>query len=225
MIFRAVVVDVDGTITFSDRSIDCRAVEALRSLDVPVVIATGNVLCFARAVSILLGTTGIVIAENGGVVECGRVEYDTSHVERCEKAFSYLLGHFPVEKLDHYENRKTEIALRRDFDVEKARDILSGFSDIEVVDTGFAVHIKSRKINKATGLTRLSGLMGIDVKDFVAMGDSSNDIEMLEVSGFGVAVGNAHPALKAVADMVTEGEHGAGVAEAVRYLKGRGEVI
>ena len=49
MEYKAVVVDVDGTITYSDRSLDFRAVEALRSLQVPVVIATGNVLCFARA--------------------------------------------------------------------------------------------------------------------------------------------------------------------------------
>ncbi len=219
--FKAVVVDVDGTITFADRSIDCRAVEALRSLSVPVVIATGNILCFARAVSKLLGTGGIIISENGGVVECKTVEYDKSHMKECEEAFVFLNEQIPVEKLDP-ENRKTEIALRRDFDVDKARDVLSVFPDIEVVDTGFAVHIKSRKINKATGLTRLSGLMGIDVKDFVAMGDSSNDIEMLEVSGFGVAVGNANSSLKEVADMVTEGEHGAGVAEAVLYLKGKG---
>ena len=221
--FKAVVVDVDGTITFGDRSIDCRAVEALRSLAVPVVIATGNILCFARAVSKLLGTGGIIISENGGVIECGTVEYDTSHMKICEEAFLFLREHFPVEKLDP-ENRKTEIALRRDFDVEKAREILSGFSDIEVVDTGFAVHIKSKRVNKGTGLCKLADLMGIDVRDFVAIGDSSNDIEMLKVSGFGVAVGNAHPALKEVADMVTEGEYGAGVAEAVRELRRRGEI-
>ena len=219
--FKAVVVDVDGTITFGDRSIDCRAVEALRSLNVPVVIATGNVLCFARAVSKLLGTGGIIISENGGVIECGTVEYDTSQMGICEKAFAFLNEQVTVEKLDP-ENRKTEIALRRDFDVEKAREILSGFSEIEVVDTGFAVHIKSNRVNKGTGLCRIADLMGIDVRDFVAMGDSSNDIGMLQVSGLGVAVGNAHPALKKVADMVTEGEHGAGVAEAVGYLKGKG---
>ena len=221
--FKAVVVDVDGTITFGDRSIDCRAVEALRSLNVPVVIATGNILCFARAVSKLLGTGEIIIGENGGVVEYGTVEYDTSQMGVCEEAFAFLNEQVTVEKLDP-ENRKTEIALRRDFDVEKAREILSGFSDIEVVDTGFAVHIKSKRVNKGTGLCKLADLMGIDVRDFVAMGDSSNDIEMLKVSGFGVAVGNAHPALKEVADMVTEGEHGAGVAEAVGELRRRGEI-
>ncbi|HEY9206799.1 MAG TPA: phosphoglycolate phosphatase [Candidatus Methanoperedens sp.] len=223
MKFKAVAVDVDGTITYSDRSLDCRAVEALRGLEAPVVIATGNILCFARAVSKLVGTGGIVIAENGGVVECGRVEYDIAYMDKCEEAFRFLNEHFTLERVDP-ELRKTEIGLRRNFDVERAKELMREFPELEMVDTGFAVHIKSKKINKGTGLRRVAGLMGLDTKDFVAMGDSPNDIELLKASGFGVAVGNANPTLKEVADMVTVEEHGAGVAEAVRYLKERGEI-
>ncbi len=223
MEFKAVVADVDGTITFADRSIDCRAVEALRSLHVPVVIATGNVLCVARTVAKLLGTGGIVIAENGGVVECGRVESDTSHMKECEEAFDVLERHFALERLDP-ENRKTEIGLRRSFDVERARELLKEFPEVEIVDTVFAVHIKSGRINKGTGLKRVAELMGLDAREFVAIGDSPNDIEMLKASGFGVAVGNAHPELKRAARMVTRGEHGAGVAEAVGELRRRGEI-
>lgn len=217
MEFKAIVVDIDGTITYSDRSIDCRAVEALRGVKVPVVIATGNVLCFARTASTLVRTGGLIIAENGGVVECGIVESDTSHMKMCEEAFDALNMHFPLERLDP-ENRITEIGLRRNFDVEKARHILMEFPELDIVDTGFAVHIKSRRMNKGTGLKRLAELMGISARDFVAIGDSPNDIEMLQASGLGVAVGNAHPELKKVADLVTRGEHGAGVAEAIEYI-------
>ena len=223
MVFKAVVVDIDGTITYSDRSIDCKAVTALRSLHVPVVIATGNVLCVARAVAKLLGTSGIVIAENGGVVECGKVESDTSHFKECKEALEVLKQHFSLERLD-LENRITEIGLRRNFDVEEARKILGEDAPVDIVDTGFAIHIKSKKINKGTGLRRIAQMMGLDARDFVAFGDSPNDIEMLEVAGFGVAVGNAHPDLKKVAKMVTKGEHGTGVEEAVRELMERGDI-
>ncbi len=220
MEFKAIVVDIDGTITYSDRSIDCRAVKALRGVKVPVVLATGNVLCFARAASTLAGTGGIIIAENGGVVECGIVESDTSHLKMCEEAFDILKKYFQLERLD-MEYRRTEIGLRRNFDVKKAREVLSDFPELDIVDTGFAVHIKSRSINKGTGLKRLAELMGISAQDFVAIGDSPNDIEMLEVSGFGVAVGNAHPDVKKMANMVTRGEHGAGVAEVIQYISGK----
>jgi phosphoglycolate phosphatase (TIGR01487 family) len=223
MEFKAVVVDIDGTITYSDRSIDCRAVAALRSLNIPVVIATGNVLCVARAVAKLLGTGGILIAENGGVVECGRVESDTSHLKECNDALEILEKHFSLERLDA-ESRITEIGLRRNFDVEEARKLLSEDLDVDIVDTGFAIHIKSKKINKGIGLKRIAQMMGLDSRDFVAIGDSSNDIEMIKAAGLGVAVGNAHPDLKKVAGMVTKGEHGAGVEEALGELKRRGEI-
>ncbi len=223
MEFKALVVDIDGTITFSDRRLDCRALRALRSLEAPVILATGNVLCFARAASKLVGTSGAVIAENGGVVECNVVEADTSHLKECEEAYEFLKRYFALERLDS-EYRKTEIGLRRGFDVGKARELLEGFPGIGIVDTGFAVHIKSRMVNKGTGLKRIANLMGLEPGDFVAIGDSPNDIEMLKASGFGVAVGNAHPELKEAAALVTKGEHGAGVAEAVGYLREGGKI-
>lgn len=224
MPFKAVVVDVDGTITYSDRRIDCRAVAALRNLHVPVVIATGNLLCVARTVSVLLGTGGIVIAENGGIVECGKVESDTTHFKECEEFLGVLKMHFPLERLETGD-RITEIGLRRNFDAKEARKFLSEDAPVDLVDTGFAIHIKSKKINKGTGLKRIADMMGLDVRDFVAFGDSPNDIEMLEAAGLGVAVGNSHPDLKKVAGMVTGGEHGAGVAEALGEIKRRGEII
>ncbi len=48
------------------------------------------------------------------------VEYDTSHLKECEGAFSFLNEHFSLERLDP-ENRKTEVDLRRNFDVESCR--------------------------------------------------------------------------------------------------------
>lgn len=223
MLFKAVVVDIDGTITYSDRTIDCRAVTALRSLHVPVVIATGNVLCVARTVAVLLGTGGMLIAENGGVVECGKVDSDTSHLKECEEALEVLKQYFSLVRIDP-ESRITEIGLLRNFDVKEARKFLGKDSPVDIVDTGFAIHIKSKKFNKGTGLIRIAGLMGLDAHDFVAFGDSPNDIEMLESAGFGVAVGNAHPDLKKVANMVTNGEHGAGLEEALMEMKRRGEI-
>lgn len=223
MVFKAVAVDIDGTITYSDRSIDCKAVTALRSLHVPVIIATGNVLCVARTVAKLLGTSGIVIAENGGIVECGRVESDTSHMKECNDALEILEKHFSFERLDP-EARITEIGLRRNFDVEEARKLLGEDGVVDIVDTGFAVHIKSKKINKGTGLKRIAQMMGLDAGDFVAIGDSPNDIEMIKAAGLGVAVGNAHPELKKVAGIVTKGEHGAGVEEVLGELRRRGEI-
>ena len=49
----------------------------------------------------------------------------------------------------------------------------------------------------------------------MAVGDHTNDIEVIKKAGIGVAVANADPQLKAVADYITIGERDQGVREAV----------
>jgi 3-deoxy-D-manno-octulosonate 8-phosphate phosphatase KdsC-like HAD superfamily phosphatase len=74
------------------------------------------------------------------------------------------------------------------------------------------------------GLKRITELMCLDARDFLVIGDSPNDIEMIKTAGFGMAVENAHPDLKKAAGMVTKGKHGAGVEEVLGELRRRGEI-
>lgn len=221
MKFKAIVVDIDGTITCENRELHLGAVKKIRSLKIPVVLATGNILCYARTASKLIGLDGAVIAENGGAIT---VRYDLQgtfeeSLEECEKAFSFLSNHFKLTKLDP-TYRKTEIALRRNFDLEKARTLLKTQPfDVELVDTKYAVHIKSTKINKGIGLQKLAGMMGLEAEDFVAIGDSANDVEMFEAAGFGIAVSNGDERIKEAANYVTEASFGDGAIEAIEFLE------
>lgn len=52
----------------------------------------------------------------------------------------------------------------------------------------------------------------------VAMGDSMNDFDMIEKAGIGVAMGNAVPEIKNIADMITEDVNSAGVAAALEKI-------
>jgi hydroxymethylpyrimidine pyrophosphatase-like HAD family hydrolase len=58
--------------------------------------------------------------------------------------------------------------------------------------------------NKGNGLQRLLHHLGILPSEVLAIGDAENDIEMIRNVGLGVAVGNALPQLKKVADVVLE---------------------
>ncbi len=224
MKFKAIVADIDGTITCEKRELHLGAMKKIRSLKVPVVLATGNTLCYARTASRLIGLNGAVIAENGGAVT---IRFDLQgtfeeSLEECEKAYSFLSDYFKLTKLDPLY-RKTEIALRRDFDLEKARNLLKSQNlDVEMVDTKYAIHLKSTKINKGFGLKKLASMMGLKSKDFVAIGDSENDVEMFEVSGFGIAVGNGDKIIKEAADYVTEASFGDGTVEALEFLESKG---
>lgn len=58
-------------------------------------------------------------------------------------------------------------------------------------------------IHKATAIELLIEHAGIAGEDTIAYGDGLNDLEMLQFVETGVAMGNAHPALLDVADLVT----------------------
>jgi HAD superfamily hydrolase (TIGR01484 family) len=74
-------------------------------------------------------------------------------------------------------------------------------------------------VHKASTVERLLAESGIDAADVVAFGDMPNDIELIRWAGHGVAVANAHPALKEAADEVTASNNDDGVAIVVeRYL-------
>src|SRR5512137_2579 len=71
---RAVACDVDGTITDRERRISLTAIASIRDLlgrGVEVVLASGNTACFMGALARVIGTSGTIIAENGGAYQIG----------------------------------------------------------------------------------------------------------------------------------------------------------
>lgn len=60
-----------------------------------------------------------------------------------------------------------------------------------------------RGTNKGTAIELVLAHLGEDAADVIGIGDSWNDVEMFEVCGTSVAMGNAEPELKALADLVT----------------------
>ncbi len=70
-------------------------------------------------------------------------------------------------------------------------------------------------VSKGDGLRRLARLLGIDPAEVMAVGDNLNDLEMLDVAGLGVAMGNGPPEVRDRADYVTASVDDEGVARAV----------
>jgi Cof subfamily protein (haloacid dehalogenase superfamily) len=71
-------------------------------------------------------------------------------------------------------------------------------------------------INKGAAIIELIEKLGRDVADSLAIGDSANDLEMFDVAGVGIAMGNATPAIQDRADEVTTAVHEDGVWHAFR---------
>lgn len=90
---------------------------------------------------------------------------------------------------------------------ERARVITSSPTWVELVPPGIA---------KSRGLAYVADLLGVAREETIAIGDSENDIDMLEWAGLGIAMGNAIPAARAVAKWVAPTVEEGGVAEALR---------
>lgn len=74
------------------------------------------------------------------------------------------------------------------------------------------VEVSARGVDKGSALARLAADLGVPAVDVVAFGDMPNDVAMLRWAGTGVAMGQAHPDLLAVADRVTASNDEDGVA-------------
>ena len=84
------------------------------------------------------------------------------------------------------------------------------------------MEINSATANKGSALLELSRRLGILPEHIMAIGDGNNDIEMLSVAGFSVAMGNAEPGAKQAASYVTVSNNDDGVAVAFRKFLGIG---
>lgn len=79
----------------------------------------------------------------------------------------------------------------------------------------FFLEILPKGIDKAQCLEQLLELLGLVPQQMIACGDSYNDISMIQFAGLGVAMENAIPPLKEVADYITLSNDEDGVAHVV----------
>lgn len=80
------------------------------------------------------------------------------------------------------------------------------------------IQILAAGANKATALAVLMAEWGVPLTQVVAFGDDTNDIEMIQECGLGVAVANAVDEVKAVANLVTASNDEDGVALVLEQL-------
>ena len=83
--------------------------------------------------------------------------------------------------------------------------------------SGGLIEIAAPGVTKALGVATLASMLDIEREDVITFGDMPNDIEMLRWAGRGVAMGNAHPEVKAAADHVTATNDQAGVADVLEW--------
>ena len=71
--------------------------------------------------------------------------------------------------------------------------------------------IVDARYSKYEGIKAILESYKLDPKDYIAFGDGSNDLEMLNKAKISVAMGNANPILKLHADIITKSVHHDGI--------------
>lgn len=99
------------------------------------------------------------------------------------------------------------------------RAIADACPDVDITSSWWDnIEIIPRNANKGTALIRLANHLHIPMEEVLAIGDSDNDISMLQAAGVSVAMGNANERVKAAARFHTLLESEFGFAAAIRAL-------
>ena len=78
------------------------------------------------------------------------------------------------------------------------------------------IQIMEASASKGVALRLVCDHYGVAMDETMAIGDASNDVPMLEAAGVGVAMDNAHPAVKLAADWVAPSNNDHGVCAALK---------
>src|SRR4051812_23563530 len=218
MRFLALATDYDGTIAHDGR-VDDATIDALRRLR-----ASGRrlIMVSGRELDDLHRTFDHVDLFDRVVVENGALLYDP-----LTKATRLLAPEPPAAFVAALKAKNVPLSVGRSIvaTVEPHEHaVLNAIHDLglewHVIFNKGSVMALPSGVTKATGLYPALEELGISPLQTVGVGDAENDHAFLRLCGVSVAVANALPAVKAAADIVTEGARGAGVTELIERMLG-----
>ena len=219
-------VDIDGTITLNGwGTIHLGALKKLRALKNAgheIILVTGRSSVEGYILSVFGGLTHIAVGENGGCITYGYVMRHKviGNKAECIQALAFLQNRVNAQIQEKpVFPRMTEVVLERTFEIDKAQKILDdeGLS-VSLFDSGYAYHINSNGVDKATGFIEALKILNADVKDTIAIGDSETDIPLFKITPNNIAVKNSIQDLKKIARIVTTKESGEGVLEGLDMI-------
>lgn len=122
------------------------------------------------------------------------------------------------ELFANVKTNKYSVIGKKEDNLDKLIDVIKeNYGDKVAVEYGLKGHIDiyPKATNKGIALRKLAEKLQIPMDQVMAIGDSENDITMIEAAGLGIAMGNAFEHVKECADYITETMEEDGVAHAI----------
>lgn len=236
---KLIALDMDGTLLEDNHDVSEPTKEAIKQAlakGIHVVLSTGRSLATCYPYAEALNLPSYLITANGGEIYTADQELLEQHLlptEIIESMWNlgkdtgvdmWMIATDGVYRNDSVpENLKDHSWLKfgcnttdqnkLDFMIKE----LSHMKGLELTNS-LPTNIEANPagVSKAAALHFVCGRIGITMEEVMAVGDSLNDIKMIQESGVGVAMGNAQEAIKNVADFVTDTNNDNGVAKAIK---------
>ncbi|MER2255551.1 MAG: Cof-type HAD-IIB family hydrolase [Priestia megaterium] len=237
--FKLIALDMDGTLLNNQQEIseeNRAAIAKAQEQGVHVVLSTGRSLLTCREYAQSLQLSSYLITVNGSEIwdESGelveRKLIDASSIEKMwnltqeHKLNFWAVTTDKVWRDEFPEDIASQEWLKFGYDIpddalrEEVLKQIAGISDFEISNSSLTnLEINALGINKAKGIMTVCERLGITMDEVIAMGDSLNDMAMIEAAGCGIAMGNAQEAVKEAADWVTDTNVNNGVAKAISH--------
>ncbi len=234
---KLVALDMDGTLLNSEEEVSEYTKEVIAKAlvqDVHVILSTGRWLDSCYPYAELLELPSYLITSNGGEIWTVNKELRDQHLldpKRVQMMWelgdkldlhSWMVatdGVFHGTRPDDFfahEWLKYGCDSLDTKKLDKVVEELSYYDELELTNSlPTNVEVNPKGVNKASALKKVCDEIGITMNNVMAVGDSLNDIKMIQQAGLGVAMGNAQEAIKNVADHVTDTNNNDGVAKAI----------
>jgi 5-amino-6-(5-phospho-D-ribitylamino)uracil phosphatase len=237
--YRLLALDMDGTLLNDEQIITPTTVKWLqKAVDagVHVCLSTGRAFTSAFPYAEQLGLETPMITVNGSEVWRAPHEiYRRSLMDPTLVRQMYELAKeddiwfwaYSTEKVHKQDNWDGDVTGREwlkfgyhteDDDLRhKLLLRLQDMGGLEITNSSpHNLEINPLGVNKAAGILEVCKLLGLDMSQVIAVGDSLNDLAAIQQAGLGVAMGNAQETVKEEADAVVASNNNDGIAEVVQ---------
>lgn len=198
---RLVMTDVDGTITAADDSlalITKRTIRRLEKQGMVVGLVSGQTLPRLEHLARDLEIGGPIIAENGGVaklklsdklVDLGYSRYPAIKVlEKLKRLFPHA-----IEGTEDDRDRLVDMGIKtHGVETAELRRHLED-TDVDLLDSGYMLHLLPKWISKGGTLMRLLGKIGdgtLSPEEVIVFGDSLTDSSLFRLFPHSVLITN-----------------------------------
>jgi Cof subfamily protein (haloacid dehalogenase superfamily) len=243
-----VFLDIDGTILSSKGELSPQLIDTIHRLKqkgVLIGLATGRSFQASKPYGDLLGCNLYVVYNGGLVIDNEEVIFD--HRIPCEVAHyacsrTHELGGTFIHYFRNYscsnrpalneeyllplaspceirETKRDAHRLALYLNQEQRAKLIEEITDASCFDEGDRIEV-FHKGSKWTGILPMLKKYGVTADKVITIGNSFNDIAMIENAGMGIAMGNAPEGVKTVANRVTKNNDDQGAVYALQHIFG-----